>query len=1647
MYCSRRVGLSLTVLVLVLFVPRACTLADEPPKSLEQLAVEVEASQTVEDIAAQLPVLVGFLRNFDDSPRAIPLAERTIDRLQEIAPDAPADARLEWLYRELADAYFENGDLRGQRRTLERWRALFRQPSENARPWEPAEVQYANRVILDLLRTDQLDQALDMVAELLADPIPIEEPTRLGHTAVGAALHRRINQLSPSERYRRLMDWTLADGEVRIFSSIVPLDAPPPTFARALGERSGQSTFEIADVSGLRGLFCTGWELIAAAEQTGRLSECTAAIQKANDSHSKSILFALAGLQLGRFDAFQAFYDTWMERTNLVFSSEQGRVVRVPLLLNLEISDIILAATAARHPETRTAGIELLHRFETGAQRWELQKIRPTIQSVLAWSTLTPPSVAAASSSNPNLKHWLAVSQTGVHSAHDWASAAQWLSHEGHLVHLSGSIDDQLMLKAPLSGTFSFEMEAQSGGVYATEGGLSYGGFNFSVWPPDRALKIWNDVVESRCQIPFDFVRQSDWSTYQRYRFDVSETHTELRINGHPAWRETNSRHTSPWLSLRSFGGRCPAFRNMKITGQPTIPDQVTLLGERGLAERGLRGWTQSSLAESHPETEFNQTQLLDVTSLDGWQNINGVVEHVYDKQTTLRADQSLLTYTRPLLDQEVITYEFYYEQETVAVHPALGRIVFLLQPDGVWLHWVTDGDDDWTGLRSDNSTFEPLNRRGPAQLPLVEGGWNRVRMQLQQRTLQIQLNDVLVYERALAPERSTRFSLFHHDQQAVARVRRVQLSGNWSPSLEALLNNDLLTPLDEEQHRNLSPAVDALLQERHMTDCARKVHAHANSLKLEQRYAFLKSWVLPNSEHRAIRLHLDFSRTHPPVNELDESQRAADGARIEYGGQMVSPALDLLTTASELGQLDELITELDALHVSEEQELERLVLLSMALQERGDVDRAIDLALASLNLIDRREYHSFADYWPETLLLEKSLENGEMRDFLAEFAGRLLDFRVRIEGAVVGPIAWRQYVAAWGHQYRYDHLMRPVDDRESTPVEKPHPARWVPATRVSAWSRGQGFPVETWKFRDFEAQSVSRHDAGSLFYQSPLTGNFEIECDITAFNYYDCHLLYGCLFSGPHWSRDSIENGDIRNWNERIPLQAPQVSEYGPWIRARMTVEDGIVNVTFNGRHVRTYPLPAGAPPWFAVRTHNFTFPGFRDLRITGTPRVPESVSLSDNADLLPWVAYYQEPVGNEPGAHWSRDDDGVIIGRRVSEIAGQFSERLLYVQRPLSEDGTIEYEFYYTPGQYAAHPALDRMVFYLQPDGVRIHALTDRDFEPSLAADSLSEAVLEGTPAAGLPLKQNEWNSLKFVLQGNQVELILNDVPIGRAAVSSGNQRYFGLFHYEDRSELRVRNVVWSGDWPRTVPSLSEQRLVDQSVREIENTAYDLPLQFYHSFAREGFPVDKFRQFDRGPKKTVEVVEGGLKMTLEETGKWSELRIAPEIAIAGDFDIVLRYHDYSVKNEPMRGRTGLNLRCNLLDEESTHWTIARNDQDHSPNGKTRNVEASYDRFLSDRGHKWHSYGRVSEECTAGTLRMIRRGDRIYFLVSEDDSPNYRLIHSEETSTAPSVPSGIRARLTFYSAQGGTFFGTVVLDSLLIRAEETDAGVFRSLN
>ncbi len=363
----------------------------------------------------------------------------------------------------------------------------------------------------------------------------------------------------------------------------------------------------------------------------------------------------------------------------------------------------------------------------------------------------------------------------------------------------------------------------------------------------------------------------------------------------------------------------------------------------------------------------------------------------------------------------------------------------------------------------------------------------------------------------------------------------------------------------------------------------------------------------------------------------------------------------------------------------------------------------------------------------------------------------------------------------------------------------------WDVVSHIQAQVRGIGAPRAHWTIRDGNVQHYPGRSQDYLYLRTPLRGDFEVSCELTSSGYREARLAYGGLrfelsqslkrynlFSFAH----SIRSMDID----------PPLTNVGPWYKFRLSVHGDTYTVYINDRKTLEEPLPFQTDPWLMLHANHSNTAGIRNLRIAGTPQVPESLSLSASPDLAGWLSYDEsdwQKRGEEITDHGARpvqDPDQPPQPR-------SWQEKALHYHRPLLEDGEIEYDFYYEPGKVLAHPALDRLVLLLDPEGVRIHWLTDgiHDRTGITPDNAVTEPKNRRGPAV-LPLKPKKWNHVKLSLSGDTVKLELNGTSIYQCPLESTNQRTFGLFHYADDTSVRVRNVTYRGQWPRRLPDTDE-------------------------------------------------------------------------------------------------------------------------------------------------------------------------------------------------------------------------------------------------
>jgi hypothetical protein len=1452
-------------------------------------------------------------------------------------------------------------------------------------------------VACEYLRAGELADAMKLLGEAAdIDALPLNKGS-----AATAALHRRLAMLDAEERFELLLAWSMPTESrrtVRVLTSLTPTVAPPSVFARALGERPSRDSFSVAAIGDVRGLFSTAWELVKAADESGNLRRFSADVSNLveQDVPNARLLDRLARI-IGTRREDENLHEEISQRAASLSASSDA----------FSATDLAIAAACLTRDSLQPLGEDI---FQAGIRQPGDPK-KHSWQHFLCYAHATAvctrdESLSDDLISNSKLEWWTP------------ASRAVWLSDQEHLLHVSGLRHDYLFFRYPLTGEFQFKCEAQTGGREDAAVGVGYGGLGSEA------------------------SRASHLNTFSLVSTDRGVT---LAINRQPAWTDTSMNVASPWIELRASGDRVSLFRNLEITGDPVIPREVRMSGADS-----LRGWVQGRIGQVHEEARISKAGNDLPTLEDAWFSQDGII-HCRRASQAIGLQQRLLHYLRPLQAGESISYEFVYEPGKREVHPTLGRLAFLIEPTGVRLRWMTEDDREWTGLGEDNAVVVPFDRRGPKPLPIVANDWNRMTIAIERDTVKLTLNDQLIYQRKVNAQADRTFGFYHDAGRTAVKVRNVVMRGDWPARLPGPQIESLAAADESKRSEADRDALSDLFPEDYLAGNVLQVIRQAAELPDEKRFAYLADWVLPDRRRSSLRMAGKFtllpmpSPNEDPIGVVSRIEFApARTNRLQLGSQLVAPALDLVKVAKELGRLDDVRKRLTRAEDGGSDELasqrwSMMALIDIASSDFAAANQHLD---ALVKAAEGGDEGKAIDRWPEMLAIWSALRHQATQETARELI-EVLNERVRA-GKVGETDAWKHQLATLSAIGRFQDELQAF----GLTVEDEPWQQWDAVSHVSVRSRNQGFPSSQWLRLPHRADNVVAHDRDYLYFQSPLRGTFQVECDVAAtFHRRESHLAYGGRWIRPAGTLAHYSMGDLRSGSAAgaaTPISG-KLTHPGEWMRYRLAIRRGRMRIYFNGRLMCEQALNDDSDPWLAIRTHWERNGAVRDVRISGNPIIPEQVELAVDEPLLGWLPYYGEAVGT-PDAAW-RFRNGELTGqsliatRSVSEgqknarflaNASAYqggSERLLHYHRPMLEDGTIEYEFYYRPGQTHVHPALDRLAFLFEPEGVRVHWATSGEGEEDRADD----VTQSRRGPAMLPLRQSDWNKVRLTLVGDSVAISLNGQLVYERQLEATNLRNFGLFHDARQTKARVRKIIWRGEWPRELPPLVEQELADVSdVAALEASLADLPKVVEVDFRRQELPRSQFGL--RGSTgsnlaQDVKALPEGLRITRDGPNRAGSLdySLGTLFGIGGDFDITVSYRGFEPKvvDEPGTGAV-VWFFATVQNDREDHVVLKRS-ATHKGDGY---IEAA---------HSWGPHGErrlegenVIYDGAAGVARICRRGSTIYCLAAEDAAAPFRILDQYDVPPADLGIDGFRVSVDSW----GKAVTSIVLKKITVRAE-----------
>ncbi len=994
----------------------------------------------------------------------------------------------------------------------------------------------------------------------------------------------------------------------RLLTTLATGDPAPAIFLK--DSTSGQPNSDRARTGARAAAVSTAQALIEAARQCGKLDELAtearaAAELKADKKvENAETIFVLVELARGQGAAVAPRIDARIaemgkeEEANRAANAAPatprlGRLNRQNQLA-FPWTDYLVAKAALDSKEgpARDAGLRLIEKLIGRAQSTGTVTILPqlrldhrTAMVRGAGSTAPFPPVDAG------LAHWHAACSPAGEFARGAATPAPcFLAQDGVIAHLTGSGFDHLLFDYPIAGSYEFSVDAYLG--WFAESGLVHGGLVLETSGSQHGGLMFPVGGSEAVHKPL--FKYNQVGRFNRIVVQATPQKVRYLLNGHVFHEDDDPSPTSPWLGLSTKAMRDTAWRNISISGSPVIPREVKLTaGDR------LEGWDASFYFESQPPRRTEETT-------DQWGNVirtsrgmpgyragrakkagakkepvklenydwaaqDGVIHgrrqvtgppepgrYVQyedpDSASSSDASQSILTYFRPLRNGDTISYEFLYEPDQVVVHPTLGRIAFLLEPDGVKVHWLTTGKSDLSGISTDNAAVEPANRRGPGKLGLKSGEWNAVKLALEGDKLTIALNGQPVYERPLERELSRQFGLFHYKDRTSAQARNVVLKGRWPESVSADLRTNLIAPSPAAPSAELDRRAwyNAVGENFHSLEAGELVD-RTRALPPEARYRRLAEWVLPSPDHSIWRLAGDFSATYPPptftgggyatlparsasegslparsasegslpARSASEGSAGAATARIQTGGELRSPAIDLIDTAQAIGKLDELLAKIQAIPLDDgmagKQALEGLIAVA-----RGDEPAATKVLAALTERVSKRSTDSgLWQRFPELSLVVRAAARPALHKpalALANAMAQQLDRNAPSELTASPPReTWLRQVKH--HRARLE-LLALADQAAPNAIlpfgSDPKSGLWARVSHTRSQTRGESYPLVHWNIGENTLTHYPGHDRDLLYLAVPLRGDFELDFELTFGGGRMIRAAYGGVAVGP---------------------------------------------------------------------------------------------------------------------------------------------------------------------------------------------------------------------------------------------------------------------------------------------------------------------------------------------------------------------------------------------------------------------------------------------------------------------------------------------------------------------------------------------------
>jgi Protein of unknown function (DUF1583)/Protein of unknown function (DUF1581) len=222
-----------------------------------------------------------------------------------------------------------------------------------------------------------------------------------------------------------------------------------------------------------------------------------------------------------------------------------------------------------------------------------------------------------------------------------------------------------------------------------------------------------------------------------------------------------------------------------------------------------------------------------------------------------------------------------------------------------------------------------------------------------------------------------------------------------------------------------------------------------------------------------------------------------------------------------------------------------------------------------------------------------------------------------------------------------------------------------------------------------------------------------------------------------------------------------------------------------------------------------------------------------------LPYPYYYEQEIGDatypwvvKDGVLESADQklarqekldemesEGTVVQPYVREMiekepTNPRSVGMIYYQRPLCDGETIDLEFYQDSKPdpiegkartlpYSISPTIGRTAMLLDQPDVALRWIAGDGEKEWLGTDPEQRVIdPEARQLSKAQLRERDWNTLSIRWMNGVATLTVNGQAVYERKWDSATAPQFGFYHNPSASQVRVRNITLSGNWPKTLP-----------------------------------------------------------------------------------------------------------------------------------------------------------------------------------------------------------------------------------------------------